>query len=62
MYFMLFVGVLCLALFCNALLCVHSSLAIILKMKRNLVCLAIIVLQLYCYNTGSVTLPHGAMG
>ena len=36
MYFPLFVGVLCLPLFCNALLCVHSSLAILLKRKRKL--------------------------
>ena len=32
-------GVLCLSLFCNALLCVHFSFAIILKRKRNLVAL-----------------------
>ena len=38
MYFQLFVGVLCLYLLCYALLCVHSSFAIILK-KRNLVAL-----------------------
>ena len=37
MYFPLFVGVLCLSLFCYALLCVHSSFAIILKRKRKLV-------------------------
>ena len=37
MYFPLFVGVLCLYLFCYALLCVHSSFAIILKRKRKLV-------------------------
>ena len=37
MYFLLFVGVLCLYLFCYALLCVHSSFAIILKRKRKLV-------------------------
>ena len=36
MYFPLFVGVLCLSLFCYALLCVHSSFAIILKRKRKL--------------------------
>ena len=35
MYFPLFVGVLCLSVFCNALLCVHSSFAIILKRKRK---------------------------
>ena len=39
MYFPLFVGVLCLSLFCYALLCVHSSFAIILKRKRMLVAL-----------------------
>ena len=39
MYFLLFVGVLCLYLFCYALLCVHSSFAIILKRKRKLVAL-----------------------
>ena len=33
----LFVGVLCLSLLCYALLCVHSSIAIILKRKRELV-------------------------
>ena len=36
MYFLLFVGVLCLYLFCYALLRVHSSFAIILKRKRKL--------------------------
>ena len=30
-------GTLCLSLFCYALLCVHSSFAIILKRKRKLV-------------------------
>ena len=37
MYFPLFVGVMCLSLFCNALLCVHFSFAIILKRKIKLV-------------------------
>ena len=37
MYFPLFVGVLCLSLFCCASLCVHSSLTIILKRLRKLV-------------------------
>ena len=37
MYFSLFVGVLCLSLLGYALLCVHSSFAIILKSKRKLV-------------------------
>ena len=42
MYFPLFVGVLCLALFCYALLCVHFSFAIILKRKRKLVALLLL--------------------
>ena len=45
MYFPLFVGVLCLSMFSYALLCVHSSCAIILKKKRKLVAL---LLHLYC--------------
>ena len=36
MYFSSFVGVLCLSLFCYALLCVLSSFAIVLKRKRGL--------------------------
>ena len=39
----------CLSLFCYALLCVHSSYAIILERKRKLAAFAIIVLQMYCY-------------
>ena len=42
MYSLLFVGVLCLFLFCYALLCVHSSLSIILKRKRELVALLLL--------------------
>ena len=42
MYFPLFVGVLCLSLFCYALICVHSSFAIILKRKRKLVALLLL--------------------
>ena len=38
----LFVGVLCLYLFCCELLCVHSSFAIILKRKRKLVVLRLL--------------------
>ena len=52
MYFTLFVGGW--SLICYALLCVHSSFAIILKR-----CFAIIVQQIYCYYKCSVTLPHG---
>ena len=37
MYLPLLLGFLCLSLFCYALLCVHSSFAIILKRKRKLV-------------------------
>ena len=42
MYFPLFVGILCLSLFCYALLCFHSSFAIILKRKRKLVALLLL--------------------
>ena len=62
MYFPLFVGDLCLSLFCYALLCVHSSFAIILKGEVKAGCFAIIVLQMYCYYKCSVALPHGAVG
>ena len=56
-------GVLCLSLFCYALLCVHSSFAIILKRKRKLVALLLYTaLQMYCYYKCSVALPRGAMG
>ena len=41
-YFPLFAGVLCLSLFCYALLCVHSSFAIILKSKRKLFALLLL--------------------
>ena len=53
-------GVLCLSLFCYALLCVHSSFASILKRKRKLV--ALLLLQMYCLYTYSVAFPHGAVG
>ena len=39
MHFPLFVGVLCLSLFCYALLCVHFSFVIYFKRKRKLVAL-----------------------
>ena len=52
MYFPLFVGVLCLSLFCYALLCVHSSFAIILKSKRKLV--ALLLLSYRCSDTINV--------
>ena len=42
MHFLLFVEVLCLSLFCYALLCVHFSFAIILKRKRKLVSLLLL--------------------
>ena len=51
-YFPLFVGVLCLSLFCYALLCVHSSFANILKRKRNLV--ALLLLSYRCLVTVNV--------
>ena len=49
MYCPLFVEVLCLSLFCYALLCVHSSFAIILKRNRKLV--ALLVLSYRCIYT-----------
>ena len=52
MYFPLFVGVLCLSLFCYALLCVHSNFAIILKRKRKLV--ALLLLSYRCIVTINV--------
>ena len=52
MYFQLFVGVLCLSLFCYSLLCVHSSFAIILKRKIKLV--AVILLSNRCIVTINV--------
>ena len=53
----MFMGVLCLSLFCYALYCVHSNCAIIL-----VGCFAIIVLQMYCYYKCYVVLPHSAVG
>ena len=56
MYFPLFVGVMCLSLFCYALFGIHSSFAIILKSKRKLVSL------LFAICLTDVLLPHGALG
>ena len=58
--FPLIVGDLCLSLLCCALLCILSSFAVILKMKRELI--AFIVLQMSCYCKCSVALPHFAVG
>ena len=58
MYFPLFVGVLCLSLFCYALLCVLSSFAIILKRKRKLVAFLSYRYIVKC----SVALPGGTVG
>ena len=52
MYFSLFVGVMCLSLFCYALLCAHSSFAFILKRKRKLV--ALLLLTYRCIVTINV--------
>ena len=52
MYFPLFVGVLCLSLFCYALLCVHSGFVIILKSMRKLV--ALLLLSYRCIDTINV--------
>ena len=52
MYFPLSVGVLCLSLFCYALLIVHFGFAIILKRKRKLV--AFLLLTYRCVVTVNV--------
>ena len=53
MYFQLFVGVLCLSMFCYVLLfCVNSSFAIILKRKRKRV--ALLLLSYRCIVTKNV--------
>ena len=52
MYLPSFVGVLCLSLFCYALLCVHSSFAITLKRKKKLV--ALLLLSYICIVTINV--------
>ena len=48
-------GVLCLSLFCYALLCVHFQFSYHLEEAG---CFAIIVFQMYCYCKCSVDLPH----
>ena len=53
MYFQVFVGVLCLSLYCYTLLCVHFSFANILKRKRKLV--ALLLLSCRCIIT--ITVP-----
>ena len=60
--FSMVAGVLCLSLFCCALLVVVSSFAIILKMKRKLDALFLLSCGCSCYCKYSVTLPHGAVG
>ena len=45
---------LCLSLFCYTLLCVHSSVAIILKRKRKLVALPLLSLSFRCIVTINV--------
>ena len=52
MNFPLFVGVLCLSLFCYILFCVHFSFAIILKRKRKL--FALLLLSCRCIVTINV--------
>ena len=52
MNFPLFVGVLCLSLFCYALLCVHASFSNILKRKKKLV--ALLLLSYRCIVTINV--------
>ena len=57
----MFVGVLCLSLFCYALLCVHFSFVIYFKRKRKLVALLFFFKQMYYYYTCSVAFSHGAV-
>ena len=52
MNFTLFDGIMCLSLLCYALLCAHSSFAIILKRKRKLV--ALLLLSYRCIVTINV--------
>ena len=59
--FPLVVGVLCLSLFCCALLCVLFSFAIALKRKREAGCLAFIVIRVSCYCEYSVVCPYGVV-
>ena len=59
--FVSFLGVLCLALFCYALICVLSSFAIVLKRERA-GCFAFIVFWMSCYCKCHVALPRGDMG
>ena len=53
-------GVLCLSLFCYALLCVHFSYAIILKRKRKVV--ALLLLSYRCIVTINVMWLFRAVG
>ena len=52
--FPLFVGAVCLSLFCYALFCVHSSFAIILKRKRKLFALLLLSYMYICIVTVNV--------
>ena len=54
-------GVLCLSLFCYALLCVHFIFCNHLEEEEKAGCFAIVVLQMYCYYKWYVALPHGAV-
>ena len=56
-YFPLFVGVLCLSLFCYTLLSVHSSFSIN-EEEEKAGCFASIVLQMYCIYKCYVALPR----
>ena len=50
------------SMFCFALLCVHSSFAIISLRKRELVALLLLCSECHCRYYRSFTLPRGAMG
>ena len=57
MYIPLFVGVLCLSLFCYTFQFCNR-----LEEEKKADCFPIIVLQMYCYYKCSVALPHGVVG
>ena len=55
-------GALCLSLFGYALLCVHTSFAIILKRKRKLAALLLLSYRyIVTINVLYIALPHGAV-
>ena len=60
MYLALFVGVMCLSLFCYAFLCPSSS-GIILTRRNRAGCFVLVVFLMSCGCWCSVALPHDAV-